>query len=59
MLEVIIAGGVMMIPIILASIVALAIIFERFWALRRSKVIPVADVEMARQLAAAGQVSII
>lgn len=57
MLEVIIAGGVMMIPIILASIVALAIIFERFWALRRSKVIPVADVEMARQLAAAGQVS--
>ncbi|TXH73022.1 MAG: MotA/TolQ/ExbB proton channel family protein [Thiothrix sp.] len=57
MLEVIIAGGVMMIPIILASIVALAIIFERFWALRRSKVMPVADVEMARQLAAAGQVS--
>lgn len=57
MLEVIIAGGVMMIPIILASIVALAIIFERFWALRRSKVMPVADVEMARQLAEAGQVS--
>ncbi len=57
MLEVVIAGGVMMIPIILASIVALAIIFERFWALRRSKVMPVADVEMARKLAEAGQVS--
>ncbi|WP_298612187.1 MotA/TolQ/ExbB proton channel family protein [uncultured Thiothrix sp.] len=57
MLEIIIAGGVMMIPIILASIVALAIIFERFWALRRSKVMPVADVEMARKLAETGQVS--
>lgn len=57
MLEIIIAGGVMMIPIILASIIALAIIFERFWALRRSKVIPAADIEMARKLAEAGQVS--
>ncbi|TXH68680.1 MAG: MotA/TolQ/ExbB proton channel family protein [Thiothrix sp.] len=56
MLEIIIAGGVMMIPIILASIIALAIIFERFWALRRSKVMPVADIEMARKLAEAGQV---
>jgi biopolymer transport protein ExbB len=57
MLEIIIAGGVMMIPIILASIIALAIIFERFWALRKSKVMPAADVEMARKLAESGQVS--
>ncbi len=57
MLEIIIAGGVMMIPIILASIIALAIIFERFWALRKSKVMPAADVEMARKLAEGGQVS--
>ncbi|MFZ1343815.1 MotA/TolQ/ExbB proton channel family protein [Thiothrix eikelboomii] len=57
MLEIIIAGGVMMIPIILASIIALAIIFERFWALGRSKVMPAADIEMARKLAETGQVS--
>lgn len=57
MLEIIIAGGVMMIPIILASIVALAIIFERFWALSRRKVMPMADIEMARKLAETGQVS--
>lgn len=56
MLEIIIAGGVMMIPIILASIIALAIIFERFWALRRSHVMPAADIEMARKLAESGQV---
>jgi biopolymer transport protein ExbB len=57
MLEIIIAGGVMMIPIILASIIALAIIFERFWALSRRKVMPAADIEMARKLAETGQVS--
>lgn len=57
MLEIVIAGGVMMIPIILASIIALAIIFERFWALRRSRVMPAADIEMARKLADSGQVS--
>lgn len=47
----------MMIPIILASIIALAIIFERFWALSRRKVMPAADIEMARKLAETGQVS--
>ncbi|TXH66770.1 MAG: MotA/TolQ/ExbB proton channel family protein [Thiothrix sp.] len=57
MLEIIIAGGVMMIPIILASIIALAIIFERFWALRKSKVMPAADIETARKLAESGQIS--
>ncbi len=37
MMGLILAGGGMMIPILLASIVALAIIFERVWALRYSR----------------------
>jgi biopolymer transport protein ExbB len=39
-IEIIVAGGWVMIPIILCSILALAIVAERFWALRRSNVIP-------------------
>jgi biopolymer transport protein ExbB len=38
--ELVKAGGWLMVPIILSSIVALAITIERFWALKRSKVIP-------------------
>ena len=40
MLEIILAGGWLMAPIILCSILALTIIAERFWALRRSNVVP-------------------
>jgi biopolymer transport protein ExbB len=39
-LEILIAGGWAMVPILLCSAVALAIILERFWSLRRSAVIP-------------------
>jgi biopolymer transport protein ExbB len=39
-IEIIYAGGPVMAPIILCSILALAIIAERFWALRLSNVIP-------------------
>jgi biopolymer transport protein ExbB len=39
-LEILIAGGPAMIPILLCSAVALAIILERFWSLRRSNVVP-------------------
>jgi biopolymer transport protein ExbB len=39
-LEILIAGGWAMVPILLCSAVALAIILERFWSLRRSSVIP-------------------
>jgi len=39
-LEIILAGGWLMAPIILCSILALTIIAERFWTLRRSKVVP-------------------
>ena len=40
MLEIILAGGWLMIPILLCSTLALAIVIERFWTLRRSRVIP-------------------
>ncbi len=40
MLEILMAGGWAMLPILLCSAVALAIILERFWSLRRSAVIP-------------------
>ena len=40
MLEIIYAGGWLMLPIMLCSILALAIIAERFWTLRRRAVIP-------------------
>ncbi len=40
MLEIIYAGGWLMAPIILCSILALTIIAERFWALRRRNVVP-------------------
>jgi biopolymer transport protein ExbB len=39
-LEIIIAGGWLMAPIILCSILSLTIIAERLWALRRSQVVP-------------------
>jgi len=39
-LEIIIAGGWLMAPILLCSTLAVAIIIERFWTLRRNRVIP-------------------
>ena len=40
MLEIIYAGGWLMAPILLCSVLSVAIIAERFWALRRSNVVP-------------------
>ncbi len=40
MYELIIAGGWLMLPIILCSVVAMAIIIERLWSLRQSRVVP-------------------
>ncbi len=40
MLDILIAGGWPMLPILLTSALALAIILERFWSLRRSAVLP-------------------
>lgn len=40
MFEIVKAGGWLMAPILLCSVIAIAIIIERYWALRYSKVIP-------------------
>lgn len=40
MWELVKAGGIMMLPIILCSVVALAIIAERLWTLRASRIAP-------------------
>lgn len=40
MLEILFAGGWLMLPLLLSSILALAIILERFWALRIHRVAP-------------------
>lgn len=40
MLEVVESGGYLMIPIILCSVVATAIVAERFWALQRKRICP-------------------
>lgn len=40
MLEILLAGGWMMFPIVLCSIVAVAIVIERFWTLRSGNVVP-------------------
>ncbi len=40
MFEMVTAGGWIMVPIILCSVVAVAIIVERFWALKQEKIVP-------------------
>ena len=40
MLELIEAGGLLMWPILVCSIISMSIIIERFWSLRRNKVVP-------------------
>ena len=40
MLEIIFAGGWLMVPFILCSVLSLTIIAERFWAVRRPNVVP-------------------
>lgn len=57
MFELIQSGGIMMFPLILSSILALAIIIERFMALREHKVVPQRDVELARKLAGSHRVA--
>ncbi|HMX54861.1 MAG TPA: MotA/TolQ/ExbB proton channel family protein, partial [Plasticicumulans sp.] len=40
MYELVKAGGWVMVPILACSVLALAIILERAWALRRARVLP-------------------
>ena len=52
MLEIILAGGWLMLPILICSTFSVAIVIERFWALRRSKVVPEGVGEMVEDWAA-------
>ena len=44
MFELLKAGGILMVPIVACSILALAIVLERFWTLRPSRVAPVQSI---------------
>lgn len=55
MLELIKAGGWVMLPILLCSIIALAIIIERFWSLQRKRTAPKNLVNQIWQWARDGQ----
>ncbi len=50
MIDLIIKGGVFMYPIILCSIVALAVFLERLWVLRRSHILPEDFIRNVREL---------
>ena len=55
MLEILMAGGWAMAPILVCSAVALAIVLERWWTLRRKAVLPEGLGEEVRQWARSGQ----
>lgn len=55
MLELIKAGGWPMLPLLLLGVVALAIILERFWSLRRNEIMPPGLGEEVRNWAARGK----
>jgi biopolymer transport protein ExbB len=40
MLEIVKAGGWLMVPLVACSVIAVAIVFERLWSLQRSRVLP-------------------
>jgi len=50
MIDLIVKGGVFMYPIILCSIVALAVFLERLWVLRRSHILPEDFIRNVREL---------
>ncbi|MEI7038183.1 MotA/TolQ/ExbB proton channel family protein [Fulvimonas yonginensis] len=55
MLDILMAGGWAMAPILVCSAVALAIVLERWWTLRRKAVLPEGLGEEVRQWARSGQ----
>jgi biopolymer transport protein ExbB len=57
MYELVIAGGWLMLPIILCSVVAMAIIIERLWTLRQSRVVPENLVSQVWKLHSDGQMT--
>jgi len=56
-LEFIQAGGWLMLPIVLCSILAAAIIGERFWSLRKTRIVPEGLVEQVQQWHKNGQLT--
>ncbi len=50
MFEIIKSGGWMMLPIILSSVIAMAIVIERFWSLQRKKILPPELLSQVRML---------
>jgi biopolymer transport protein ExbB len=57
MIEYFIKGGIFMYPILLCSIIALAIFFERLWSLRRDRVAPPGLIDDLETLVARGNIS--
>lgn len=57
MLELLQAGGWLMLPILACSVVATAIVLERFWALRRRRIMPDNLVSSIWQLHRTGQLT--
>ena len=58
MLEIILAGGWLMAPILLCSTLAVAIVIERFWSLRRANVVPDGVGEKVKEWAARDELDI-
>ena len=58
MLEIIKAGGWLMLPIIVCSVAAVTIIVERFWSLRRARVLPKHLVATLHQWSEEGTISL-
>jgi biopolymer transport protein ExbB len=56
MVDFFIKGGIFMYPILLCSVTAVAIFFERLWTLRRNKVVPQPFVEEIETLVANGRI---
>jgi biopolymer transport protein ExbB len=50
MIDLVLKGGVFMYPIILCSIVAVAVFLERLWALRRKHIIPESFIRHVKEL---------
>lgn len=55
MLEIVVAGGWIMLPILLGSAVALAIVAERFWSLRQGRIAPSNLLEQIKQWSQKGR----
>lgn len=55
MIDTLLRGGFMMVPILLGSVLALTIIIERFWMLQRSRVFPPAFLSRMDDMVRRGQ----